>query len=333
VAGKGDVEIGGASHGYGGRGGRSAGGGGCGSQGGRGGGDFYGRPQHNRGWGGRYDRDRQEDGDYRRPKLNFPSFNGESDPLPWLNKCETYFRGMRTMAEEKVWIASLHLKGVAADWYYALERDHAIPSWARFAEFVNMRFGPPLRTNSLAELKDLRRTGSVEEYQRQFSVLLCRCDDLSPSQQVNMFTAGLGEPLRTDVEMQTPTTLQYAMSLARAYERRTVLPTDAALSKPSHSNPRSSTAATTVVTVIPPKSVAPAKPRFKRLTMEEMAAKRANGECYYCPEKYTGDHKCPVKGVFLLELDDDVAEEEAVEELGISLHALTGIDVGEAMKL
>jgi hypothetical protein len=87
------------------------------------------------------------------------------------------------MVEEKVWITSLHLKGVVTDWYYALKRDHAIPSWARFAEFMNMRFGPPLRTNSLAELKDLHCMGSVEEYQRQFSVLLCRCDDLSPSQQ------------------------------------------------------------------------------------------------------------------------------------------------------
>jgi hypothetical protein len=37
--------------------------------------------------------------------------------------------------------------------------------------------------------------------------------------------------------------------------------------------------------------------------------------------------------VFLLELDENVAEEEAVEELGISLHALTGINVGEKMKL
>jgi hypothetical protein len=173
VAGKGNIDTGGASHGYDGRGndcgrGGGAGGGECGGQGGRGGcggGDFYGRPQHDGGWGGRYDRDLQEDGGYRRPKLNFPSFDGETDPLPWLNKCETYFRGMCTMVEEKVWIASLYLEGVATDWYYALERDHAIPSWARFVEFVNMTFGPPLRTNSLAELKDLRRTGSVEEYQ------------------------------------------------------------------------------------------------------------------------------------------------------------------------
>ena len=64
------------------------------------------------------------------------------------------------------------------------------------------------------------RTGSVDEYTRQFSQLLCRCDDLSLTQQVNLYTAGLGEPLRTDVELQAPTHLQTAMSLARVYERR-----------------------------------------------------------------------------------------------------------------
>lgn len=81
---------------------------------------------------------------------------------------------MRTMTEEKVWHATLSLEGVAAEWYYALERDHDILSWSRFAEFVHMCFGPPIRTNSLAEMKALYRTGTVEEYQRQFSTLLCR---------------------------------------------------------------------------------------------------------------------------------------------------------------
>jgi hypothetical protein len=140
----------------------------------------------------------------RRPKLNFPSYDGESDPLTWLNKCKTYFRGMRTM---EVWIASLHLEGVAAEWYYALEGDYGIISWVRFADFMHMRFGLPLQTNGLVELKDLHRTGSVEEYQQQFSLLLCRCDDLTPMQQVNLFTVGLGEPLRTDVELLAPSNL------------------------------------------------------------------------------------------------------------------------------
>jgi hypothetical protein len=117
------------------------------------------------------------------------------------------------MEEEKVWMAALHLEGAAAKWYYALERDHGILSWPHFSDFVNMRFGPPLWTNGMAELKDLHRMGTVDEYTRQFSLLLCRCNDLSMPQQVNMFIAGLGEPLRTDVELQSPTQLQTAMSL------------------------------------------------------------------------------------------------------------------------
>lgn len=72
----------------------------------------------------------------------------------------------------------------------------------------------------MADLKDLRRTSTVEDYQRQFLSILCHCEDMTQLQQTQMFTAGLGEPLRTDVEPLTPTTLQRAMHLARAYERR-----------------------------------------------------------------------------------------------------------------
>jgi hypothetical protein len=62
---------------------------------------------------------------------------------------------MGTALEEQVWMASLHLDGVAAEWYYALERDVRILPWSRFSEFINLRFGPPLCTNVMADLKDL----------------------------------------------------------------------------------------------------------------------------------------------------------------------------------
>jgi hypothetical protein len=65
----------------------------------------------------------------RRPKINLPSFNGESDPLHWVNKCATYFRGMGTPVDERVLMASLHLDGIAAEWYYALERDVGLLMW------------------------------------------------------------------------------------------------------------------------------------------------------------------------------------------------------------
>ena len=96
------------------------------------------------------------------------------------------------------------MDGITPQWYYALECDVGIITWPRFIEFVNMRFGSPLRFNGLADMKDLRRTGTVEEYQRQFLVLLCRCEGLSQLQQANMFTAGLGEPQRTTTPYHTP---------------------------------------------------------------------------------------------------------------------------------
>lgn len=105
---------------------------------------------------------------------------------------------MRTLPEE-VWVASVHLDGTAAEWFYALERDNGTMSWHRFVDFVYLRFGPSIRSNPMAELKELHLTSTVEEYQRQFNLLICRCEDLTPRQQVLMFTAGLGEPLHTDV--------------------------------------------------------------------------------------------------------------------------------------
>jgi hypothetical protein len=139
-----------------------------------------------------------------------------------------------------------------------------------------------------------------------------------------MFTAGLGNPLCTDVELLTPTNLQTAMSLARAYERKEE--NVAALrDKPGHRTPSSIKG---TGSVLGPGLLLPIAREI-----EEFAAKRANGECYHCNEKYYADHKCIAKGVFLLEMDDDMEEDATAEDLGISLHALTGIDISSTMKL
>jgi hypothetical protein len=92
-------------------------------------------------------------------------------------------------------------------------------------------------------------------------------------------------------------------------------------------------AGSTGAVLAPQKSTTTNKPHFKWLSLEELATKRANGECYHCPEKYSIDHKCTTKGVFLIQLDDDMDEEDVAEDLGISLHALTGIDIDDTMKM
>jgi hypothetical protein len=42
-------------------------------------------------------------------KWDFPRFDGTSDPMLFLNKCDAYFRQHRTMVEERVLMASYHL--------------------------------------------------------------------------------------------------------------------------------------------------------------------------------------------------------------------------------
>jgi hypothetical protein len=79
-----------------------------------------------------------------RPKLNFPRYDGEFDPLPWLNHYESFFRGSRTLPVEQVWMSYLQLDGTAAEWYYALEQEYGLVSWNCFVEFANLCFNPSL---------------------------------------------------------------------------------------------------------------------------------------------------------------------------------------------
>jgi hypothetical protein len=263
----------------------------------------------------------------RRPKINFPTYNSEVDPLPWLNKCGTYFRGMGTAPEKWVWMASLHIEGITEEWYYALKHDVGLLPWTHFSEFVIMRFGPPSCIIGLADLKDLWRTTTAEEYQCQFLMLLCHCDNMTPIQQVHMFTAGLGEPLHTDVDLALPTDLQVAMNLAQAYERHlAAAATNVKMTHTSGARSSSMTASSAAASTM-------TRPHFCRLCPDELAAKRVKGKCYYCPKKFSNDHKCKYNGVFLLKLNDDDEVEVVADDLGISLHALTSIDIADIMKL
>jgi hypothetical protein len=101
-------------------------------------------------------------------KLEFATYDGSEDPLNWLNHCEQFFRGQRTPASDRTWLASYHLKGPAQTWYYALEQDEGMPSWDRFAELCRLRFGPTVRGSRLAELGRLPFLSTVQEYSDRF---------------------------------------------------------------------------------------------------------------------------------------------------------------------
>ena len=75
-------------------------------------------------------------------------------------------------------------------------------------------------TDPLGGLALLRLTGSVAEYSNQFMNLAYRDTELSEKQQVQLFVMGLREPLKTDVALRSPKTLDKVIMYARVYEQR-----------------------------------------------------------------------------------------------------------------
>ena len=121
-------------------------------------------------------------------KMDFPRYDGKSDPLIFLNRCESYFHQQRIMEEEKVWMASYNLEDRAQMWYIQVQTDEGTPSWRRFKELINLWYGPPLRSAPLFELADCRHTSTVADYQDRFQALLPWAGALDEAQRVQLFT-------------------------------------------------------------------------------------------------------------------------------------------------
>ena len=59
-----------------------------------------------------------------------------------------------------------------------MEKDEGTPSWNRFKEVLDLRFGPPLCSTPLGELVVCHLTSTVADYQDRFQELLARAGPL-----------------------------------------------------------------------------------------------------------------------------------------------------------
>ena len=85
---------------------------------------------------------------------------------------------------------------------------------------------------------------------------------------------------------------------------------------PSSAQTVTSTAATPSCTVLM------ASTHFTHLSQVEKAERRLKGLYFSCPKKFSKEHlpHCTMKGIYLLELDEDTARED-----NISMHAITAL--------
>lgn len=236
--------------------------------------------------------------------------------------------------------------------------------WTEYEESILKRFGP-LNEDPMAKLKQLRYESSMSDYQSKFEKLITQVD-ITESQSVSMFLAGLPATIELNVRMFRPKTLVDAFSLANLQEavrkqrNAPLLPTPRNNSNwQANRNVVTPNRATTTLALPAPNTQYANKvpaivsnPPRKQLSQRELADKRAKNQCFYCDQKYVPGHKCEGQ-MFTLEVvgmgdeEDETLEEEentGMEEFVmpeeiqqytpyISLNALSGIPTHNTMRV
>jgi hypothetical protein len=206
---------------------------------------------------------------------------------------------------------------------------------------VNKRFRTPLTDSPISEIALLWCDGSVDDFAKRFMALSCRDTAITEAHQAQLFLAGLGKPLHTDVALHRPPTVDDAIMLARAYEQCETAPSP--LEPRQHSfwcartnPPGSATGVAPAASAASSPSVAKPASSVKRPTPVEVAQHRKDGQCFHCNEFFTNGHKEVCKQLFCIEVteDDDIPADD-IDTPVISIHELTSIRprAGRTMQL
>lgn len=267
------------------------------------------------------ERGREEDTGYvKPPKHDFPRFDGYLPNL-WVDRCVAYFELYRVKPQLWVTTASLYVDGHAALWLQAFRQTHVQVTWTQFCQAVVEEFGPDEFEGQMHKLLQLRHTGTVAEYRRQFEIHMYHLLSLDPSLSskffVTQFVLGLKDEIRMAVRIQAPTSITRATVFAKIQEeemdslrpRHRPAPAGRPPPQPAPLHPRP--AAVAVV----PKAGGDEFVRERQLR----DYRRANNLCFKCGERYSRDHQCKRQGAQLLTIQvgehGELLNEEAIRAL------------------
>ncbi|XP_026410205.1 uncharacterized protein LOC113305366 [Papaver somniferum] len=297
---------------------------------------------------------------HRMPKLDFPRFDGDN-PKSWIQKCEYYFQ-MHNIAElHKTRMAAIHMDGKASKWYDNFCLTQAVITWPYFCHNVCARFENPVQDNIVGIFNKLAQLTIVDAYFEEFeyykALLLGVHHDFPEFYFIASFIGGLKEELTRSVLMFDPKTLLHAFSLARMQEKPLLCnKRHTKFFSPSFSTTKSFPSTTTPQkpTYIPP-TPSPSIPQpktlpnlpLKRLTLEQVHARKAKGICFNCDEAYKRGHVCKKQYLCVLigeeaeeiydtgvETSNETDEEPPLEsDMEISIHALTGNVSGDTIRI
>jgi hypothetical protein len=257
--------------------------------------------------------------DPRPMKLDFPRFKG-GDPTAWVYRALQYFHYYQVLEPEKVMHASYHLDEEALVWFQDCE--HELHGWNDFVRAIQIRFGPASYDDPMELLTKLKQTHNIAAYKSQFESTSNRVRDLSDMHKLSCFMSGMKDEIRLAVKMQGPRNLGEAYALAKIQEE--YLATVKRSTRPTYEPSRGSwvqsqaqQGAARVENKSGDSKQFSARPSMpvQRLTPMQMSERRKKGLCYNCDERWSSDHRCKNRKLYLMEeVEDEEAELIEIEE-------------------
>ncbi|GJW38192.1 retrovirus-related pol polyprotein from transposon 17.6 [Tanacetum coccineum] len=113
----------------------------------------------------------------RLTKLEFPAFNGDGFK-EWSYRCQQFFEIDETPEHLKIRLVAIHLSGEALSWHqaYMKEVDVRSLSWKKYLSEMRSYFMEGILSKPIIELRNLKLTSTVEQYNSEFNCLRNQVD-------------------------------------------------------------------------------------------------------------------------------------------------------------
>ena len=149
-------------------------------------------------------------------KIEFPKFGGQN-VREWMYKCEQFFVIDNVTEQHKVQLVFIHLFDIASMWHRQFVQIMGENvTWPMYRTAILERFGNAF-DDPMADIKNVRHVGTIEEYQNAFDKLISRVI-LPEDQQTSFYIAGLQTDVELAVRMFKPRSLAKAYQLSKIQE-------------------------------------------------------------------------------------------------------------------
>ena len=157
---------------------------------------------------------------YLRKIATYPKTDGSQDLHRWAQLTEAAFQLNRVEDDaSKILLAmSESLEGAAQTWLMQKQRgEQRVETWQQLKDQLKAAFGrKDDQLHLYNKLCDLRATGSIDAYTREFMALTIQLDSISDAIKMRHYMDGLPERLRTKVRESAPVDFDAVLTKTRA---------------------------------------------------------------------------------------------------------------------